>query len=611
MASNAKPKPRSTVLRTLDDVQQRAVDMVVRGDKSVFISGEAGTGKSEIINHITGGLAARKVNFRVTSTTGASAVLIGGCTVHNFAKFGIVEDLSASGIEAKVAKAAASRACALNLGKKFIDVVIVDEVSMWDLGHFHVLDKVCRLVRGKMDVPFGGIQMVFFGDFLQLAPVRKQRYGDAKTDIFSKYDYIFQTPLWRDTIGSNVVLLKRSYRQEDPVFLSLLRHVRNGTMEEADKQILEKYVRTPLQRTIRVKLRTRVDRFEERRRKGKSAAAKVTPVGDSLSSGDDEMASSDYGDDDGGDDDDDDEGGDDDEKQDSQDERAPYVEIDVSPVALFPMRNDAEALNSASLNALPGRAHAYQAIIASSNARYDPFKLTSQAAYTAGTATGDDRTFMSMYEKNPPAASRLVLKKHAQVMLLVNMDVGLGLCNGSRGVVVDFEQAAIYSDATGRATSTWYPVVQFDNGLRVTIQPHRWANDYTSIYFEQIPLSLAWGITIHKAQGMTLSEVSISMQRIFADGQAYVALSRVKTLDGLYLQNLDTSRITANTVVRKFYDNGCIYVPTSDDTTADFGRHGGDYKVTRRTLTDVNDGDGDDADIATELVSYASKRARH
>eukprot|EP01133_Synstelium_polycarpum_P020257 gene20257-24289_t len=123
----------------------------------------------------------------------------------------------------------------------------------------------------------------------------------------------------------------------------------------------------------------------------------------------------------------------------------------------------------------------------------------------------------------------------AQVMLLINLSFDDGLVNGSRGVVVGF-----YKDNL--------PIVRFQSGIEVEISTHTWsiANDTQSASRCQIPLALAWALSIHKSQGMTIDKLSISLDGVFTNGQTYVALSRAVGLDGLELkQPLEFSHIIA------------------------------------------------------------------
>ena len=148
---------------------------------------------------------------------------------------------------------------------------------------------------------------------------------------------------------------------------------------------------------------------------------------------------------------------------------------------------------------------------------------------------------------NSPCIKTLELKKGANVMCTVNLDMDNGICNGSIGKIVDFKIAE----------NKVYPIVLFSNGHMTSMSEKYWqSEDYPTIAIGQYPLCLAWAMTIHKIQGATLSMAEIDIGReIFECGQTYVALSRVKNLDGLYLSNFEPNKIKTNKKVKKFYQD--------------------------------------------------------
>jgi len=141
----------------------------------------------------------------------------------------------------------------------------------------------------------------------------------------------------------------------------------------------------------------------------------------------------------------------------------------------------------------------------------------------------------------------MVLKIGSQVMCIVNIqsDSGMEVCNGSQGIVTDF------------CKITGLPRVKFNNGTVRTMERHLWNSDkIPGVGVSQVPLILAWAITIHKSQGATLDAAEIDVgSEIFECGQTYVALSRVKSLEGLYLTSLDLSKIRINKKVKEFYES--------------------------------------------------------
>jgi ATP-dependent DNA helicase PIF1 len=122
-----------------------------------------------------------------------------------------------------------------------------------------------------------------------------------------------------------------------------------------------------------------------------------------------------------------------------------------------------------------------------------------------------------------------------------------GICNGSQGIVIDIIENG----------PTPNPIVKFSNGIIKRISPHYWqSEDYPTLAVGQYPLCLAWALTIHKIQGATLSMAEIDIGRsIFEYGQTYVALSRIQSLEGLYLSAFNPNKIRANPIVKEFYAN--------------------------------------------------------
>jgi len=150
-----------------------------------------------------------------------------------------------------------------------------------------------------------------------------------------------------------------------------------------------------------------------------------------------------------------------------------------------------------------------------------------------------------MIDKNSRIKDKLMLVLYSQVMINVNIS-DLKLVNGSRGIIVGFSECEHH-----------YPIVRFLDGREIKITEHEWtiANDNkTWVKKFQIPLKLAWALTIHKSQGMSLDYVCTDIgNSIFEYGQVYVVLSRVRNLEGLVINSIDFSKIKAHPKVIKYY----------------------------------------------------------
>ncbi|MDD6461325.1 MAG: PIF1 family DEAD/DEAH box helicase [Bifidobacteriaceae bacterium] len=184
-----------------------------------------------------------------------------------------------------------------------------------------------------------------------------------------------------------------------------------------------------------------------------------------------------------------------------------------SAVRLYPTNRQADQLNDMRLHQLTGMPRVYTA-----------------------TATGSP-TIVQHLKRSMLAPEQLVLKEGAAVMALRN-DTEHRYVNGSLGVVIGFGSRLKNRETQPDAGA---PVVRFENGNTVTMQPADWEvtdNDAVLASVSQIPLRCAWGITIHKSQGMTLDAAVMDLRRAFAPGMGYVALSRVESMGGLYLEGM-------------------------------------------------------------------------
>ncbi|QIC62274.1 AAA family ATPase [Acinetobacter schindleri] len=157
---------------------------------------------------------------------------------------------------------------------------------------------------------------------------------------------------------------------------------------------------------------------------------------------------------------------------------------------------------------------------------------------------GNDKLIETL-KSSVRAPETLTLKKHAKVMFVKN-NFDLGYINGSLGEVIGFEE----DDEFGVL-----PKVKLTDGTTLLVEPETWSVDNeagkTIASFQQIPLRLAWAITIHKSQGMTLEAAEIDLSHTFEKGQGYVALSRLKTLDGLRLKGFNEQALELDSLAIK------------------------------------------------------------
>ena len=205
----------------------------------------------------------------------------------------------------------------------------------------------------------------------------------------------------------------------------------------------------------------------------------------------------------------------------------------IKPTLLFPRRAEVELINESNLKALKGKRETYKA------------RLAYDGKMPAGFVESDEgfQQALTRYDTDAAYTVQLELVQDSQVMLIANVDPGAGLVNGSRGVLVGF------------CAATNLPIVEFVNGIRRVIGTHSWPiEDYPFVSRTQIPLRLAWAVTTHRAQGASLDCALVDIgSGNFEYGQAYVALSRARTLDGLFVHDFDPAAFRAHPTVKGFY----------------------------------------------------------
>lgn len=433
--------------------QQLALDEFNKG-KNIFLTGPGGSGKTELIKRMVQHCETSNKKFQVCALTGCAAVLL-NCkakTIHSWAGIGLAN----GSIEEVVRKV---------IGNKFkiaqwkkVDVLIIDEVSMMSLKIFEILDYIGRKVRKNPLKAFGGIQIVFSGDFYQLPPVGNDEASSA---------FCFESEKW-DTTFDVTIQLKTIFRQTDKVYTDILNQIRVGKLYKSAYEKLKEHVNKPI------------------------------PT-DAL----------------------------------------------FKPTVLLPRRRDVDLINVTELEKL-GNVEQYKylltqvkpADIVSANDKYKkPLKSDCDMS--------DSQKEMeyNYLTNNIMADKEIILKKGTQVMCIANIDMESTnpIVNGSQGVVIEFVAGL--------------PIVQFNNGEKRTVGYHNWISEnIPSIGIKQIPLIHAWAITIHKSQGASLDLARIDVgSNIFECGQTYVALSRIKRIEGLYLTALDPGKIKVNKKVQDFY----------------------------------------------------------
>jgi ATP-dependent DNA helicase PIF1 len=213
-----------------------------------------------------------------------------------------------------------------------------------------------------------------------------------------------------------------------------------------------------------------------------------------------------------------------------------------TPTLLYPTRSRADTFNTMEYAKLTDPEFQYNLDVVHETDTLN----AQQKKIRSGLTTAQIEYETSLLLQSLMVVPSLKLKLGTRVMCVANIDPDhFTIVNGSQGIVIGFQ---------GEFS---YPVVQFHNGIVRHMVPHIWTSEtIPGLTIRQVPLIYAWAITIHKAQGLTLDAARIDAgSRIFECGQTYVALSRVRTLNSLYLCEFEPSHIRVNRKVKQFYDN--------------------------------------------------------
>lgn len=224
-------------------------------------------------------------------------------------------------------------------------------------------------------------------------------------------------------------------------------------------------------------------------------------------------------------------------------------DTESKPTRMFPIKKTVDKVNNEEFDKLLSKTNVETHI------------YNTSLKYTENTISDkfiQDKDVKNEYEhimKNGMFENKLSLCVGCQVMCISNINQDVGLVNGSQGIIQDFICE----------NNKYYPNVKFDNiSDTIVIKEHSWTMDNNNKYsINQLPLILSWAITIHKSQGMSIDKAIIDIGgSIFQYGQTYVALSRVKNLQGLYLTKVNAQKIKAHPEVIKFYQKVGTYKNT-------------------------------------------------
>ena len=422
-------------MQNVSEAAAYTLQFINQTQKSIFLTGKAGTGKTTLLREI---IATTHKNTVVVAPTGIAALNAGGVTIHSmfqlpFSAFIPSYDVSAQFTETVKFenKESLRRHFKMNNVKrnviKNMELLVIDEVSMLRADLLDAVDFMMQTVRRNTH-PFGGVQVLFIGDLLQLPPViRDEEWRTLKNYYRGKFffhSHVLQTypPIY--------IELSKIYRQTDDAFISVLNNLRNNQITPEDIAILNQYVKPD---------------FDFKENKG-------------------------------------------------------YITLTTHNAK-------ADSINSQSINDLDGKEYIYT-----------PFVV------------GD------FPEKIFPVEEELKLKVGAQIMFVKNdLSFEKRYFNGKMGVIKSLSEEEIF---------VHFP----EENMTLEVEKYEWknirykVNEQTKDIEEEVlgtfahyPIKLAWAITVHKSQGLTFDKAALDVSQVFLPGQAYVALSRLRSLNGLIL----------------------------------------------------------------------------
>ena len=421
-------------MQTISEAAAYTLRFINQTQRSVFLTGKAGTGKTTLLREI---IETTHKNTVVVAPTGIAALNAGGVTIHSMFQLpfgGFLPDNSAPDFSENTkfeTKTSLRRHFKMSGLKKSVirnlELLIIDEVSMLRADLLDAIDFMMQTVR-KKNSPFGGVQVLFIGDLLQLPPViRDDEWQTLKKYYKGKFFFHSQVVQQNPPL---YIELDKIFRQSDDAFISVLNNLRNNQISKEDIATLNQYVQP---------------NFDLKTNKG--------------------------------------------------------------CITLTTHNSKADTMNTEALESLEGKEWLYSPEL-----------------------TGDfpDKIF--------PVEEVLKLKVGAQIMFVKNdLSFDKKYFNGKMGVIKSLSAKEIL---------VFFP----EENKTIEVEKYEWQNirykvnattkdieDEVLGTFVHYPIKLAWAITVHKSQGLTFDKAALDVSQVFLPGQAYVALSRLRSLKGLVL----------------------------------------------------------------------------
>lgn len=533
------PLKRIKIPIRLSKEQENVIELAKQGH-NMFYTGSAGTGKSVLLRELIKTLKEMHgpEKVAVTASTGLAACNIGGITVHSFAGIGLGQG-DATNLYRKIRR---SR-------KHFkrwetIGVLVIDEVSMLDGDLLDKLDFIAQKIRKNGNV-FGGIQLIFCGDFFQLPPVNKDPSNPIK--------FAFESKAWKDGIELKLLLEKVFRQQGDVKFIDMLNQLRLGKIDLKTELEFKKLDRPlPDDDIIPAELystRNEVDRANYSRLNklpGKTYTYRAIDGGQLQDA----------------------------ELKDKllQNFLAPKeLQLKVGSQVMMIKNIDATLVNGSLgkvIDFMDSQTYMFYETVVQ-----NPEMSQKEFEYYLDNPDILKESLKENNEENDGVVRNRSVKETFCIPGTQSQEI-----ERLSETVFDFLKDIKPNDKEVQAnlqrkkeliqqihissgSLRKLPLVRFktsDMSTRaVLVEPEDWAIEdelgKPLVSRVQLPLMLAWALSIHKSQGQTLPKVKVDLKRVFEKGQAYVALSRAVSRDGLQVLNFDRNRIQSHEKVVSFY----------------------------------------------------------
>jgi uncharacterized protein YpbB len=456
-------------------------------NRSIFLTGKAGTGKTTLLKEI---IKSTHKNCVVVAPTGIAALNAGGVTIHSLFQLpfgGFIPDNSMpqfSDNSKFETKATLRRHFKISGLKKAViqnmELLIIDEVSMLRSDLMDAIDFMLQSVR-KKNQAFGGVQVLFIGDLLQLPPIIREEEWRTLRNYY-KGKFFFHSHVIQQNPPLYIELSK-IFRQTEEQFITVLNNLRNNQISPSDIKILNQFVQP---------------NFDLKANKG-------------------------------------------------------YITLTTHNVK-------ADAINSQSLIDLKGNSKVYKALIV------DDFP-----------------------EKIYPLEEKLELKIGAQVMFIKNdLSFDKNYFNGKMGIIKSLSEEEIWVHFPEENKTIEVERYEWQNIRYYVDENTKEINEEVLGTFTHYPIKLAWAITVHKSQGLTFDKAALDVSQVFLPGQAYVALSRLRSLKGLVLLSpLQMNGISSDQDVMEYAENKATNALLENSLKQDTKSFIHNYLITSFDWTDL------------------------